>query len=184
MKSSHRPDQISDSNTENRVPKTDGLCYFFCMDMDLTFMRMAFSQAKQAATAGEVPVGAIIVKDHELIGKAYNQVEVLKDPTAHAEMISITQAATALGDWRLEGATMYVTKEPCPMCAGAIIQARIERVVWGATDVKRGGASSLFNILQNEALNHHVDIQTGVMEFECGGILREFFQQKRRKHSP
>ena len=157
----------------------------FChMDMDLTFMRMAFSQAERAAEAGEVPIGAIIIKDYELIGKAHNQVELLKDPTAHAEMISITQAATAVGDWRLDGATLYVTKEPCPMCAGAIVQARIARVVWGATDPQRGGAISLFNILQNDALNHRVEIMTGVMEFECAGILKSFFREQRLKKAP
>ena len=150
------------------------------LDMDVTFMRMAFSQAERAAEAGEVPVGAVIIKDYELIGKAHNQVEILKDPTAHAEMISITQAATALENWRLEGATMYVTKEPCPMCAGALVQSRIDRVVWGATDTLRGGAKSLFNILQNEALNHHVEIETGVMELECSGILKSFFHAKRK----
>ena len=144
-------------------------------------MRMAFSQAEQAASAGEVPVGAVIIKDFELIGKAHNQVELLKDPTAHAEMLSITQATQAVGGWRLDGATLYVTKEPCPMCAGAIVQSRIERVVWGATDPKRGGAISLFNILQNEALNHQVEILTDVMEFECSGILKSFFRERRAK---
>jgi tRNA(adenine34) deaminase len=144
---------------------------------------MAFSQAERAAEVGEVPIGAVIIKNYELIGKAHNQVELLKDPTAHAEMISITQAATALENWRLEGSTLYVTKEPCPMCAGAIVQARIDRVVWGATDPQRGGAISLFNILQNDALNHHVEVQTGVMEFECAGILKSFFKEKRLQNA-
>ena len=121
---------------------------------DPNAMRAALRQARRAAEAGEVPVGAAIYHNGHLIAQAHNQVEMLKDPTAHAEMIAITQAANSLGDWRLENCVLYVTKEPCPMCAGAIVLARLPIVVWGMTDPVRGGAISRFQILQNESLNH------------------------------
>ena len=141
-------------------------------------MRAALRQALQAAEAGEVPVGAAIYKDGHLVAQAHNQVELLKDPTAHAEILAITQAASALGDWRLEGTVLYVTKEPCPMCAGAIVLARIPLVVWGMTDPLRGGASA-FHITQHPALNHHVDHLSGVLEEDCSRIIKEFFKARR-----
>lgn len=143
------------------------------------FMRVALRQAQRAADAKEVPIGAAIFKGSRLIAQAYNQVEMLKDPTAHAEIIAITQAASALGDWRLTDCALYVTKEPCPMCAGAIILARIPMVVWGVTDPQRGGAISQFQILQNPALNHRAEFRAGFMEEECKAILRGFFKDLR-----
>ncbi len=140
---------------------------------------MALRQAERAAEEGEVPVGAVIVYNNRVVGQAYNQVELLKDPTAHAEIIAITQAASALGDWRLLDTTLYVTKEPCPMCAGAIISARIPRVVWGMNDPQRGGAVSRFNILQNADLNHRAEYVSGVLEDECKSLIQAFFKERR-----
>lgn len=144
-------------------------------------MRVALRQARKAAEHEEVPVGAAIFHNGRLIAQAHNQVEMLKDPTAHAEMIAITQAASALGDWRLEGCVLYVTKEPCPMCAGAIVLARLPIVVWGMTDPQRGGAISRFQILQSDSLNHRTAIYTGVMEEECRGVMQGFFKALRRR---
>jgi tRNA(adenine34) deaminase len=149
---------------------------------DVIYMRMALREAERAAEAGEVPCGAIIVKDGQILGKAHNQTELLKDPTAHAEILAITQAAAALENWRLTNAVMYVTKEPCPMCAGAIVLARLKKVVWAVDDPKRGGARSKFEILDHADLNHRVEIQTGVMEAECKGLLQEFFRKRRAEN--
>ncbi len=149
------------------------------IDNDITYMRMAINMAHQAARENEVPVGAVIVHKDRVIARAYNQVELLKDPTAHAEIIAITQAASALENWRLLDTVLYVTKEPCPMCAGAIVQARIPRVVWAMTDPLRGGGRSLFNILQCKALNHHVEICSGILEEDGKDLLQTFFQKKR-----
>ena len=146
---------------------------------DVVYMRMALREAERAAEAGEVPCGAIIVKDGTIIGKAHNQTELLKDPTAHAEILAITQAAAALENWRLTDAVMYVTKEPCPMCAGAIVLARLKKVVWAVDDPKRGGARSKFEILDHADLNHRVEIQTGVLEDECKSLLQGFFRERR-----
>ena len=142
-------------------------------------MRVALRQAQLAAEAGEVPVGAVIFKDNHLIAQAHNQVETLKDPTAHAEMIAITQAAAAVGDWRLDGATLYVTKEPCVMCAGAIVLARIPLVIWGLSDPLRGGAASRFQILQSDTLNHRTDFISGVLEQPCAALMKDFFRTRR-----
>ena len=144
------------------------------------FMRMALRQALAAADLEEVPVGAVIVRDGQLIAQAHNQVELLKDPTAHAEILAITQAAAALQEWRLTDTSLYVTKEPCPMCAGAIVLARIPRVVWGVADPARGGAVSLFPIFQNPRLNHRVEFEGGLLEEECRGLLQDFFRRRRR----
>ena len=122
-----------------------------------------------------------ILKDGEVIGKAHNQTETLNDPTAHAEILAITQATQAVGNWRLNGAVMYVTKEPCPMCAGALVLARIEKVVWGMTDPIRGGAISKFQILNTADLNHSVEVETGLMEEDCRAVMQEFFQELRQK---
>jgi tRNA(adenine34) deaminase len=151
------------------------------LDPHIMYMRMALRQAERAAEAGEVPCGAIIVKDEQVIGKAHNQTEMLNDPTAHAEILAITQATQAVGNWRLTGAVMYVTKEPCPMCAGALVLARIKKVVWGMTDPIRGGAVSKFQILNTADLNHSVEVETGLMENDCKAVMQGFFQALRRK---
>lgn len=148
---------------------------------ELIFMRMAVRQAEIAAEAGEVPCGAVIVKNGLVIGKAHNQTETLKDPTAHAEILAITQATQAVDNWRLNDAIMYVTKEPCPMCAGALVLARIKKVIWGMTDPIRGGALSKFNILNTADLNHRVEIETGLMEAECKAVMQQFFRQLRQQ---
>jgi tRNA(adenine34) deaminase len=150
---------------------------------DVIYMRMALREAERAAEAGEVPCGAIIVKDGQILGKAHNQTELLKDPTAHAEILAITQAAAALENWRLTDAVMYVTKEPCPMCAGAIVLARLKKVVWAVDDPKRGGARSKFEILDHADLNHRVEIQTGILEAECKSLLQGFFRKRRAESS-
>lgn len=142
-------------------------------------MRLAIRQAKRAAEMKEVPVGAVITQNGHLVAQAHNQVELLKDPTAHAEILAITQAATAVGDWRLNNTVMYVTKEPCPMCAGAIVLARIPIVVWGMTDPQRGGAVSAFRIFQSTGLNHRVDYFAGFLEDECKKIVQDFFRELR-----
>ena len=148
-------------------------------EIDERLMEIALEQAHRAREAEEVPIGAVIVKDRVLIAKAHNQVETLKDPTAHAEIIAITQAANAVGDWRLEDCTLYVTKEPCPMCAGAIVNSRIARVVWGADDPKRGGAASRFSILESADLNHRPEFTHGVSEELCSALLKDFFKARR-----
>lgn len=144
------------------------------------YMRMALQQAEAARAENEVPVGAVIVQDERVIAAAYNQREQLRDPTAHAEMIAITQAAESVGGWRLEGCRLYVTLEPCPMCAGAILQARIPVVVYGATDPKAGAVDSLFQLLRDERLNHRAEVIAGVMARQCGEILTAFFAEQRR----
>lgn len=157
------------------------------MDLHLYYMRMALQQAERAREEGEVPTGCVIVRVDpdrpdefgRVVGKAHNQVELLKDPTAHAEILAITQAAAALGDWRLLNAALYVTKEPCAMCAGAIVLARIPTVVFGAPDPRRGGAVSVFNILEHPHLNHRAHVIAGVLEEECSLLLREFFKVRR-----
>ena len=142
-------------------------------------MRQALRQAKMAAEAGEVPVGAVIYNGGTLAGQAWNQTRTLKDPTAHAEIIAITQAASAAGDWRLTDSILYVTKEPCPMCAGAIVLARIPLVVWGMSDPLRGGAVSRFQILQTAELNHRSEVLSGVLEDECAALIKDFFKKRR-----
>lgn len=144
------------------------------------FMRMALAEAEQALTENEVPVGAVIVQGARVIAAAHNQREQLKDPTAHAEMIAITQAAESLGDWRLEGCTLYVTLEPCIMCSGAILQSRIPVVVYGATDPKAGAVNTLFHLLNDNRLNHRCQIIPGIQAAPCGEILTRFFQMQRK----
>jgi len=158
-------------------------------NLDAYFMRLALREAAKAEAADEVPTGCIIIRQPadpttatlaaiSIIGRAHNQTELLKDPTAHAEMIAITQAASALGDWRLTGTTLYVTKEPCAMCAGAIVLARIPRVVWGLSDPKRGGAT-LFNILAHPNLNHRPTCVPDVLADECRAHFQAFFRARR-----
>jgi tRNA(adenine34) deaminase len=144
------------------------------------FMRLALREAEAAFAEDEVPVGAVVVHAGRVIAAAHNQREQLKDPTAHAEMIAITQAAGALESWRLEECTLYVTLEPCPMCAGAIVQARIPLVVYGATDPKAGAVQTLYQLLSDARLNHRADILTGVLAAPCGEILSRFFRQQRQ----
>lgn len=147
---------------------------------DTIYMRMALREALAAAEEGEVPIGAVIVHGADVVGKAHNQVERLKDPTAHAEILAITQAADALGDWRLLDTRLYVTKEPCPMCAGAIVFARITEVIWGVDDPKRGG-STVFSILNHPDLNHRPGLRAGVMAADSLQILQSFFEKKREE---
>lgn len=151
------------------------------LQSDHYFMGEALRQAGKAFAAEEVPVGAVIVRAGRIISRAFNQVELLKDATAHAEMLAITQAENALDDWRLTDCTLYVTKEPCPMCAGAVVHARLARVVFGAADSKAGAAGSALNLLQFPGLNHHAQITSGVREPECRGLLQSFFAEKRKK---
>jgi tRNA(adenine34) deaminase len=143
-------------------------------------MRVALAEARAAFDEDEVPVGAVVVCRGRIVAAAHNQREALRDPTAHAEMIAITQAAEALGSWRLDGCTLYVTLEPCPMCAGAIVQARVPLVVYGAADPKAGACRSLFSIVTDERLNHRSQLLSGILEAECAEILKEFFVARRR----
>ena len=144
------------------------------------FMRMALAEADAALAEDEVPVGAVIVRDERVIASAHNQREQLRDPTAHAEMIAITQAAEAIGSWRLEGCTLYATLEPCPMCAGAILQARIPAVVYGAPDAKGEAVHTLYQLLSDPRLNHRPQITSSVLLAPCGEILTRFFQAQRK----
>src|ERR1700726_2785531 len=143
------------------------------------FMGEALRQAKKAEAQEEVPIGAVIVYRAGIIARAWNQVETLKDATAHAEMLAITQAESGMGDWRLDDCDVYVTKEPCPMCAGAMVQARLRRVIYGCPDSKTGGAGGMINLLQMPPLNHQCEITRGVREMECRELLQRFFRAKR-----
>lgn len=149
--------------------------------MHETYMKMALELAEQAFASGEVPVGAVITCEGRVIGAAYNQREQLHDPTAHAEMIAITQAADALSSWRLNDCSLYVTLEPCPMCAGAALNARIPQVIYGATDPKGGAVTSVFKLLSDARMNHRSEIVQGVLQDQCGEILKRFFRKKRQE---
>ncbi len=149
------------------------------IDRDERFMRLAIGEAAAAADAGEVPVGAVVVHQDRVIGRGANQRERLNDPTAHAEMIALTAASAQMESWRLEGCTLYVTLEPCAMCAGAIVLARLDRLVFGATDPKTGACVSLYNIPTDERLNHRVAVDAGVLGDECGALLSAFFARQR-----
>ena len=142
-------------------------------------MRDALRLAVKAYEADEVPVGAIVVRAGRIIGRAYNQIELLKDATAHAEMLALTQAEAAVVDWRLIDCDLYVTKEPCVMCAGALVHVRIRRLIFGCADPRSGAAGGMINLLQHPALNHHCEITSGVLQNECAAILQDFFQKKR-----
>src|SRR5947208_14961448 len=148
-------------------------------ERDAGFMREALRQAQKAYEADEVPVGAVVVREGRIIARAYNQVELLNDATAHAEMLALTQAEAAVGDWRLTDCHLYVTKEPCVMCAGALVHVRIRRVIFGCVDPRSGAAGSLMNLLQHPALNHHCEIVSGILQQECAEILQDFFRRKR-----
>ena len=144
------------------------------------FMRLALAEAEAAFAEDEVPIGAVIVRDGRVIASAHNQREQLRDPTAHAEMIAITQAAQQMASWRLEDCTLYVTLEPCPMCAGAILQARVPTVVYGAADPKGGAVHTLYQLLADPRLNHRPQTVSGVLMEPCGAILTRFFQAQRK----
>jgi tRNA(adenine34) deaminase len=148
-------------------------------ESDESFMRAALRLAAKAYEADEVPVGAVVVRAGNIIGRAYNQVELLKDATAHAEMLALTQAEAAVGDWRLTDCDLYVTKEPCPMCAGALVHTRVRRVIFGCPDVRAGAAGSVINLLQMPSLNHRCEITSGVLHDECAALLQDFFRKKR-----
>ncbi|HEY3602218.1 MAG TPA: tRNA adenosine(34) deaminase TadA [Chthoniobacterales bacterium] len=151
------------------------------LQSDAYFMREALRMAARAYEADEVPIGAIVVHEGRIIARACNQVELLKDATAHAEMLAMTQAEAALGDWRLVNCDLFVTKEPCPMCAGALVHVRMRRVVFGCADPRGGAAGSLLNLLQNPSLNHQCDITSGVLREECAELLQSFFREKRAR---
>jgi tRNA(adenine34) deaminase len=155
------------------MPVTDGI------DVDRPFMARALELAREAERAGEVPVGAVVVKDGVIVGEGWNRPISTHDPSAHAEMIAMRAAAQALENYRLLDTTLYVTLEPCAMCAGAMVHARVSRLVYAATDPRAGAAGSVFNILQHTALNHRVECEGGVMAEECGAVLREFFLKRR-----
>jgi tRNA(adenine34) deaminase len=149
---------------------------------DQHFMGIAIEQAQIAEENGDVPIGAVIVYEGRIIAKAYNQRHQLQDPTAHAEIIALTQAAAALDSWRLNGCTMYVTLEPCPMCAGALVLSRMDRLVYGCDDPKAGACKSLYNIVTDERLNHRLEVKSGVMEERCREQLQDFFARRRREN--
>ena len=149
------------------------------MSDDQKYMKIALSEAKTAAEIGEIPIGAVLVLDGEIIAKAHNMRETWQDATAHAETIVIREACKNLKRWRLTGATLYVTIEPCPMCAGAIVMSRISRLVYGSPDSKAGAAESLFNVVNNPALNHMVEVTSGVCSEECTQVMKDFFKKRR-----
>ena len=146
---------------------------------DEAFMREALRQAQKAYEADEVPVGSVVVRAGKIIARAYNQVELLKDATAHAEMLALTQAEAAVGNWRLQDCHLYVTKEPCAMCAGAIVHVRLRRLIFGCADPRAGAAGSIINLLQLPSLNHRCETTSGVLQDECAAILQKFFREKR-----
>jgi tRNA(adenine34) deaminase len=149
------------------------------LQSDAFFMGEALRMAVRAYEAEEVPVGAVVVREGKVIARAFNQVELLKDATAHAEMLALTQAEAAVGDWRLTDCDLFVTKEPCPMCAGALVHVRMRRIIFGCADLRGGAAGSLLNLLQNPSLNHQCDIISGVLRDDCANLLQSFFREKR-----
>ena len=149
------------------------------LQSDHYFMGEALRQALKAYEAEEVPVGAVVVREGRIISRAFNQVELLKDATAHAEMLALTAAEEAVGDWRLNDCTLYVTKEPCPMCAGAIVNSRIPRLVYGCDDPKAGAVRTLYQLCEDARLNHRVEVTSGVLAEECAELLRSFFRAQR-----
>ena len=148
-------------------------------ELDRQFMQQALDQAKLAAAAGEVPVGAVLVRDGQVISTGFNQPITNSDPSAHAEMMALRAAASDESNYRLPGSTLYVTLEPCTMCAGAMLHARVDRVVFGATDPKTGAAGSVLNVFSEKQINHQTQVEGGIMGEECGQILRDFFKERR-----
>lgn len=151
--------------------------------MDELFMKEALNEAYKAYEINEVPIGAVIVRNGEIVGRGYNQKETLKDATLHAEISAIKDACKNLGGWRLPGCTMYVTLEPCAMCAGALVNARIDKLVVGTRDLKTGACGSVLNIVQMEKLNHQIDVRLGMLEEECTAIIKDFFSELRKQKS-
>ena len=147
--------------------------------MDETFMAEALAEARRAGEEGEVPIGAVVACEGRIVGRGRNARERLRDPTAHAEILALQEAARTLGRWRLTGATMYATLEPCPMCAGALVNARVDRLVYGVADPKAGAVDTLFDLLRDARLNHRVQVASGVLAQECGALLRSFFRERR-----
>ena len=146
-------------------------------------MRLALAEAQAASDEGEIPVGAVAVKDGKVVGAGHNRREGARDPTAHAELLAIQAAARSVGAWRLSGVTVYVTLEPCAMCAGALVLARVDRVVFGTRDAKAGAVGSLMNLVQDPRLNHRMDVQEGLLQEECSSLLKAFFRRLRRPES-
>ena len=177
--SSSRPDDFSFECNKFMVRSGTVLSAMMDPMKDEDFMKEALRLARKAYEADEVPVGAVVTRAGKIIARAYNQTELLKDATAHAEMLAVTQAEAAVGDWRLTDCDLYVTKEPCVMCAGALVHVRVRRVIFGCSDVRSGAAGSMINLLQHPALNHHCEIKAGVLQNECAAILQSFFREKR-----
>ena len=157
---------------------------FIDLQSDAYFMKEALRLAAKAFEKEEVPVGAVIVREGKIIARAFNQVEMLKDATAHAEMLAITQAEAAVGDWRLNDCDLYVTKEPCAMCAGALVHVRMRRVIFGCADLRAGAAGGVLNLVQFPSLNHQCEITSGVLQEECASLLQTFFKARRRDNGP
>ncbi len=153
------------------------------IEQDEHFMKLAIEQAQIAEENGDVPIGAVVVYENRIIARAYNQREQLADPTAHAEIIALTQAAAFLESWRLHGCTIYVTLEPCPMCAGALVLARLDTLVFGCDDPKSGACGSLYNIVEDERLNHRLKVTAGVLAGRCSEQLQNFFKKRRSKNN-
>ncbi len=149
--------------------------------LDEQFMQQALFEAEAALDTDDVPVGAVVVHEGQIIGRGRNQREALQDPTAHAEMVALTAAASAMGSWRLTGCTLYVTLEPCAMCAGALVLARVDRLVYGADDPKAGACGSVYNIVEEGRLNHIIQVERRVLTLDCAGLLRSFFAAQRAK---
>jgi tRNA(adenine34) deaminase len=148
---------------------------------DQRWMRLAIAEAERAAATGDVPVGAVVVRGDEVVGRGHNRREVDGNPLAHAELLAIREASRSLGGWRLNGCTLYVTLEPCAMCAGALVNSRVERLVFGAHDPKAGYCGSLGDLARDPRLNHRLEVSSGVLEEECGGLLKRFFEQLRSR---
>ena len=151
---------------------------------DREYMLAALEQARAAADEGEVPVGAVLVKEGSILACTHNRREATGNPLDHAEVLALQEGAAQQGSWRLEGSTLYVTLEPCPMCAGALVQARVSRLVFGARDIKLGAAGSRYNLVSDETTHHRVEITDGILEEECGALLREFFEARRNGGKP
>jgi tRNA(adenine34) deaminase len=151
------------------------------MTMDATWMAEALAEARKAAAEGEVPIGAVVVCESRVVGRGRNARETRRDPTAHAEVLALQEAARALGRWRLTGTTVYATLEPCPMCAGALVNARVDRLVYAVPDPKAGAAGTLLDVLRDPRLNHRVEVASGVLAEECGELLSSFFRSRRSK---
>ena len=174
-------DRASDYESEGRRFESCRARQLFGMTMDATWMAEALAEARKAAAEGEVPIGAVVVHGGQVVGRGRNARETLRDPTAHAEVLALQEAARTLGRWRLTGATVYATLEPCPMCAGALVNARVDRLVYAVPDPKAGAAGTLFDVPRDPRLNHRVEVTAGVLAAECGELLSTFFRTRRGK---